>query len=87
MRTELVCMRLSEMKMVHPMMTRDKTCCRCGETVGMYPSGQRILEAGGDLIEIVCNHCYFKKADLFLAPSEVLDEVRESVRREEEPEQ
>lgn len=51
----LICMRLTEMHRVHPDQIEDK-CSKCGETVGIYPSGQRVLKEVKN-IAIFCNHC------------------------------
>lgn len=76
----LICMRLAEMELTHPLMTRDKCCSRCGVTIGMFPSGQRVLREHGETnVEIVCNHCHFPaEVDLYLMPSEVPAEIREA---------
>lgn len=54
--TILICMRLANMKRVHPQMTTDKECSVCHHAVGIYPSGQRVLAAIVD-IPIVCDVC------------------------------
>jgi hypothetical protein len=70
-------MRLAEMKVVHPLMARDKRCAKCQEVVGIYPSGQRVLrEMPGT--KVICNRCY-EGADVHLLPMEVFEEQRASI--------
>jgi hypothetical protein len=52
----LIVMRLADMTRVHPHQDESRVCSRCGERVGIYPSGQRALAAVPDL-EIVCHVC------------------------------
>lgn len=52
----LIVMRLAEMRRVHPEMDSSHKCGCCGEAVGVYPSGQRILKRHPDAT-VVCNHC------------------------------
>lgn len=53
----LICMRLADMHRVHPDQIESK-CERCGEAVGIYPSGQSVLfRMGSDKVEIVCHVC------------------------------
>jgi hypothetical protein len=80
---ELICMRLTEMKRVHPKMDTTHKCSKCGERVGVYPSGQRVLVAfGEDAIDIVCSVCtgntWTAPAVFQLAPG-ALQEKGESV--------
>ena len=51
----LVCMRLADMARVHPDQIEMK-CSDCGETVGVYPSGQQVLRDLPD-IPVVCQVC------------------------------
>jgi formylmethanofuran dehydrogenase subunit E len=53
---ELFCMRLSHMFRVHPQQIEDK-CSKCGEIVGVYPSGQCMLKKHKGHIKIICNVC------------------------------
>lgn len=50
-------MRLDRMHKIHPTMDTSHSCTRCGETVGIYPSGQKTLKAYGSTIDLVCNMC------------------------------
>lgn len=74
-RIGLTCMRLNEMFRVH----KDQitlNCSKCGEQCGVFPSGQRVLAAYGDRVDIICNHCNRNPPD---APAPgALDEHRES---------
>jgi DNA-directed RNA polymerase subunit RPC12/RpoP len=51
----LITMRLADMRRVHPNQITGK-CSRCGEEVGIYPSGQEALKKHKDL-RIVCHIC------------------------------
>jgi uncharacterized Fe-S center protein len=55
MARELIVMRLDEMFKRHPKQIERK-CARCGEVVGIYPSGQKIIKENPE-INIVCTHC------------------------------
>jgi hypothetical protein len=55
MKLTLITMRLKDMRRVHPQMTTGK-CGRCGEDVGIYPSGQKAIEKYEE-VEIVCHVC------------------------------
>lgn len=57
-RYTLLVMRLAHMFVGHPDMVTDHVCSRCGETVGIYPSGQRLLASKGKRVDIVCEVCY-----------------------------
>jgi hypothetical protein len=52
----LAVMRLADMHKVHPQQDNTRVCSGCGETVGIYPSGQRALRDTPGL-RIVCNVC------------------------------
>jgi hypothetical protein len=52
----LIVMRLKDMRRVHPEMDASRNCQCCNETVGIYPSGRRILQRHPDS-DIVCSHC------------------------------
>jgi len=54
-RKTLVCMRLNDMIVVHPDQI-ERQCHRCGEVVGIYPSGQMVL-AASSRIDITCQVC------------------------------
>ena len=55
-RVGLICIRLDEMFRVHPEQII-LNCSKCGEQVGVYPSGQGVLAEYGDRVDIICNHC------------------------------
>jgi hypothetical protein len=55
-RITLVAMREAEMAVVHPDMDTSHQCGRCGVTVGLFPSGQRVLRKYGR-VDIVCQNC------------------------------
>lgn len=64
--TELICMRLADMKRVHPDQITAQ-CAKCGETVGVYPSGQKIMAEYPD-VRLICNVCQTPGKDALLAP-------------------
>ena len=74
--TMLIVMRLSEMRRVHPQQIT-RRCDRCGETCGVYPSGQRIL-AREPATQVLCSHCSDPATATGLAPGAVR-EMFESV--------
>ena len=51
----LIAMRLADMVRVHPHQVRG-WCSRCGEEVGIYPSGQKAMKQSPD-IKVVCQVC------------------------------
>jgi hypothetical protein len=57
-RYTLLTMRLANMFVGHPDMVTDRVCPRCGETVGIYPSGQRLLAKKGNRVDLICEVCY-----------------------------
>lgn len=66
MRNMLIVMRLVDMHRVHPQQITGK-CERCGEVVGIYPSGQSAMKQYPD-IEIVCQVCNPPDGSQELAP-------------------
>ncbi|MEY9184741.1 hypothetical protein ABIG06_006289 [Bradyrhizobium sp. USDA 326] len=82
MLANLVTMRLKDMVRVHPQQITSH-CSECGEEVGIYPSGQRVLREMPD-IKVVCQVC-MKPADVtVLAPGAELEPLQ-SHKRGEEP--
>lgn len=80
-RATLYVMRLAEMRLVHSSMDSSKTCCRCGETVGIFPSGQGVIQRSGVAnVDIVCSHCRTGTGPLKLAPG-AAEERKEAVLR------
>lgn len=80
----LVVMRLADMHKAHPAQDNTRVCGRCGEPVGIYPSGQRALRQYPGLA-IICLECSVSErpVDLKVVPAasaaEVVQEARESV--------
>lgn len=72
----LICMRLADMHRVHPDQIEGK-CSRCGEVVGIYPSGQRVLKAypPGE-VELECQICRSEIDVLLLAPGAHLEPLQ-----------
>lgn len=56
MSVTLVCMRLADMAVVHPQQDNSRKCSRCVHQVGIYPSGQSVLDRHPDMV-IVCQIC------------------------------
>ena len=75
--SELIVMRLCDMHRVHPDQDDSKVCSKCGFQVGIYPSGQRILEQKPHM-KIICNVCAtFSEYPVVLAPG-AIEEKKES---------
>ena len=75
-KADLVCMRLADMTRAHPEQIEDK-CSKCGETVGIYPSGQRIL-AQKPGTRIVCHICYVENISGYTAIMPALGALQET---------
>lgn len=79
MKTMLTVMRLANMHRVHPQMTTEYNCDRCGTQTGIYPSGQSVIQKyGRETVEIVCDVCAGPDVIGDVAPGGVA-EVRQSV--------
>jgi hypothetical protein len=83
MSIELVAMRLADMTKWHPAQDNSRVCGKCGQPVGVYPSGQRILRLHPD-VAIVCQVCVSKDKTpaecLPAAPmAEIAQESRDSI--------
>jgi hypothetical protein len=75
-------MRLADMLLVHPQQDNSRVCSKCGEPVGIYPSGQAVLRGAPDTV-ITCNHCAGPlPSAVFLAPG-ALEEPFQSHKRED----
>jgi len=80
MRINLFVMRANEMLRVHPLTDWSHRCSKCNEPVGIYPSGQVVIEEQGTAnVTIICNHCQPRSIIMGLAPG-ALDDVRESIK-------
>jgi hypothetical protein len=64
---DLGVMRLAEMHQIHPRQDNSRVCAKCGERVGIYPSGQALLRRRRK-VRILCNHCLEPVGHVFLAP-------------------
>jgi hypothetical protein len=64
--TDLIVMRLANMRRVHPRQDNSHVCAACGEQVGIYPSGQAMLRH--DTTRIICDVCRSPADIEFLAP-------------------
>jgi hypothetical protein len=70
----LIVMRLAEMWRVHPDQIED-VCCRCKHVVGIFPSGQAVINHYDGDVEIVCSHCA-SPAGYPLAPGAWMEQFR-----------
>jgi hypothetical protein len=78
--TELVVMRLCDMHRLHPSQDNSRVCARCGEPVGIYPSGQAALRRDSSL-KIVCNACVGKEGrDVVGVPAAPWQEIAQEAR-------
>jgi hypothetical protein len=68
----LTVMRLKDMRRVHPEQIEGK-CARCGEVVGIYPSGQKVMRDYPGQVELVCQICNDPPAGSALAPGAELE--------------
>ena len=69
-------MRLDDMLLVHPQMDRDHICSKCLVPVGIYPSGQRVLQQYRK-VTIICQVCQPNALSFGLAPG-ALSETQQS---------
>jgi hypothetical protein len=80
----LVTMRLKDMWKVHPDQDNSRVCSKCGQPVGVYPSGQRVLQENPQA-KIICNVCVDHKPGDENYPagpiSDIMREISESQRR------
>jgi hypothetical protein len=77
----LIAMRLADMHRIHPKQDNSHVCSLCGETVGIYPSGQAGLRRFPELV-IVCEICRPPSA-LWPPTPEVIAESLESKPRKD----
>jgi hypothetical protein len=81
MPTELVVMRLADMRRVHPQQDNSKVCSECWKQVGIYPSGQQALRLS-PAIKIICAVCAADRGPLVSVPAapwpEIAQETRDS---------
>ena len=73
----LIAMRLANMVVGHPEMTTDRRCGRCGEVLGVYPSGQRVLAKYGKRVDLVCEVCHGPPSgEVLPAPGALLESLQ-----------
>jgi ribosomal protein L40E len=60
--TALVATRLADMRYRHPHQVDDHVCSKCGEKVGIYPSGQAALKAHPNAV-VICAQCALADPD------------------------
>ena len=75
----LICTRVEDMTVMHPHQI-ERACSQCGKMVGIYPSGQKVLEHWPDTV-IACGVCRNPWTTPFesAAPiEEIAQEARES---------
>ena len=68
---QLIVMRLADMKRVHPDQITTQ-CSKCGETVAVYPSGQKVMREIPD-VELICQICKTPGENALLAPGADLE--------------
>lgn len=66
----LVAMRLVDMGKIHPYQDNSKACSRCGQRVGIYPSGQNALKANPGMT-IICADCAMNESKNFKSPDAI----------------
>lgn len=64
--------RASDMFVAHPDTDYTHVCSRCGEEVGIYPSGQRVLRQHTNVI-LMCNRCAPQGVGWQLAPGAAIE--------------
>lgn len=77
----LVVMRVARMTKIHPKTGFKHECARCRELVGIFPSGQRLLQEQPN-VEIVCDLCAGNTTAVMLSGTPlpgVRQEAREAV--------
>lgn len=77
----LLAMHLENMHIQHPQQDNSHVCAICGETVGLYPSGQAVLRRYRK-VKIVCEICQTWTANDIPAPG-ALAEIGEGVAKKE----
>jgi hypothetical protein len=58
----LVSMRLKDMTRRHPDQDNSRACSKCGETLGLFPSSQRLLATNPSLV-LLCVPCALAEHD------------------------
>lgn len=71
---QLIVMRLVDMTRVHPDQITAQ-CAKCGETVAVYPSGQKVMREFRD-VELVCQVCMTPSGSALLAPGAELEPLQ-----------
>jgi len=77
--TQLLVMRLKDMKRVHPDQI-EAQCSKCAEVVAVYPSGQRIMRDNPG-IKLICQECRQPVDFSILAPG-ALEEPFQTKRKQ-----
>jgi len=76
----LICARLRDLTRVHPRMSVAYHCDRCGEQLGIFPTGQETIQHfGRENIELICPHCAQPKLTLDKLTPQHLEEIREAI--------
>jgi ribosomal protein S27AE len=73
---QLIVMRLADMWRTRPDQDNSRVCSKCGEQVGIYPSGQAVLRERPQTA-IVCNVCYEPTSGVNIPAPGALEEARE----------
>lgn len=75
----LVAMRLIDMIRMHPRQDNSHVCSKCGERVGIYPSGQNALRHNHG-IKIICARCIDIKPDDDNRPAAPIAEIAQEAK-------
>lgn len=81
MKARLIVMRLADMRRVHPQQIT-RRCALCNHEVGIYPSGQYVLQHHDT--EIVCQVCAQPTGNEPLAPGAELEPFESVSKKDEE---
>lgn len=76
--TALVVMRLKDMWNLHPDQDNSRVCSKCGEGVGIYPSGQNALARMPEMA-IICAICANPQPGDEARPAGSWDEIKREI--------
>jgi hypothetical protein len=75
---KLVVMRLKDMWKRHPDQDNSRVCSKCGEAVGVYPSGQKSLRNFPEMA-IICHVCASGVKGAKAFPAAPWDEIKREI--------
>jgi DNA-directed RNA polymerase subunit RPC12/RpoP len=79
---ELIVMRLADMERIHPNQDNSHVCSKCGQQVGIYPSGQMYLKERPNL-DIICSRCAGAFGVVVPPSQQIITEMQESIRKKD----